>query len=239
MLGLAVAGCSAAPPAPPPQSLGTAIDRPVPRAILDLPLTTASGARTSLGAYRGKIVVLGDFLSLCQEICPMTSANFTQMARSASAGGNAGKVVFLEVTVDPQRDTAARLAAYRKLFDAPSEWVLATGTPADLAQLWKFFGVFYQRTDEDSPSATDWLTGQPLTYDVAHQDAVVFLDAAGHERFLILGNPDTHGAPLPTTLQRFLSDQGRTNLADPGQLAWTPTNGQQVVTWLAQEQIGR
>jgi protein SCO1 len=238
-LGLIVAGCGAAPPGAPPQSLGTAIDIPVSPSVLDLPLITASGAKTSLGAYRGKIVVLGDFLTLCQEICPSTSADFRQMAQSVSAAGNAGKVVFLEVTVDPQRDTTARLAAYRKLFDAPSDFVLATGTPADLARLWKFFGVFYQRTKEDSPPASDWLTGQPLTYDVAHQDAVVFLDAAGHERFVILGNPDARNEPVPTTIRRFLSDEGRKNLADPGQFAWTPADGLQVASWLAGEQIGR
>ncbi|MGH3797907.1 MAG: SCO family protein [Pseudonocardiaceae bacterium] len=233
-----VAGCGTSRPNPPSPNLGTVIDRPVPAAVLDLPLTTAGGAGTSLAAYHGKIVVLGDFLTLCQEVCPMTSANFAQLARTVIGTGQAEDVVFIEATVDPERDTPARLAAYRNQFQPPSNWVLTTGKPADLAALWTFFGVFYQRTPEDSPPAIDWWTRQPLTYDVAHQDAIVFLGPDGHERFVILGNPDSRGIVPPPTLSEFLSPQGHRNLADPGPASWTVADALTVLSWLDGRQIG-
>jgi hypothetical protein len=45
------------------------------------------------------------------------------------------------------------------------------------------------------PPGTDWLTGRPLSYDVAHQDALVYLDARGRERFLVVGSPNAVGLP--------------------------------------------
>ncbi len=236
---LAVAGCGASSPAAPAASLGSQIDRPLDPAVLNVPLATSTGATTTLAAYHGKTVVIGDFLTLCQEICPMTSVNFEHMGAAATRDGDGGSVVFLEVTVDPTRDTPARLAAYRTLFpDATPDWVLAGGTPAHLATLWNDLGVYYQQVPEsDSPVPTDWLTGKPLTFDVDHQDAVVFIDPNGHERFLVLGNPNTAGAQPPTTLKKFLSGDGEQNLDDPGPLSWTPAQGLSVVSWLSGRQI--
>lgn len=236
---IAVTGCGSASPAPPPNSLGSQIDRPLDPAVLNVPLTTSTGATVSLGAYRGKTVVIGDFLTLCQEICPMTSVNFEHMGAVATRDRDGGSVVFLEVTVDPARDTPARLAAYRKLFpDASADWVLATGTPAHLADLWNDLGVYYQQVKEsDSPVPTDWWTGKPLTFDVDHQDAVVFVGPDGHERFLMLGNPNTAGAPPPATLKRFLSADGQQNLDDPGPLSWTASEGLDVVSWISGRRI--
>lgn len=242
LVAMAAIGCGSSRPDPPPPDLGTTVDRAVPASIRHLPLITSSGKRTDLAAYHGKTVVLGDFLTLCQEICPMTSANFLRMAQAVSKTGERDNVVFLEVTVDPQRDTPARLAAYRKLFPAPPNWVLATAAPRDLAKLWKYFGVFYQRTTGESheePAALDWWTHQPLAFDVAHQDAVVFLDPDGHQRFLMLGNPNARGGSLPSTLDVFLSSRGRRNLDHPGQLAWSARDGLRVVGWITGTQIVR
>jgi cytochrome oxidase Cu insertion factor (SCO1/SenC/PrrC family) len=55
----------------------------------------------------------------------------------------------MEISVEPGRDTPARLAAYSKEFGA--DWVLATGTPANLDALWKFFGVSVQIVPEEQP----------------------------------------------------------------------------------------
>lgn len=225
------------PPGRPPQSAGDALDRPVPAAVRDLVFTTSTGAHTSLNALRGKVVVLTDFLTLCGEECPMTSANMNQMARIGAADGLGDKVVFVEVTVDPQRDTPARLAAYRKLYAPAGNWLLLTTTPANLAAFCRFFGISYQATKEDDPPATDWLTHQPLTYDVAHEDALVFLDEHGNERFVVLGNANTAGRTPPAALEQFLDQQGHQNLTDPGPVSWTVPQGLRVVGWLLGERV--
>ena len=87
--GAIVAGCggSAGVPGPPSADLGTVVDRPVPAGIADLPLTTDAGQPTSLGAWRDQVVVLADFLTLCQETCPLTTGNLLVMDRAVMAAG--------------------------------------------------------------------------------------------------------------------------------------------------------
>lgn len=232
-----LAGCGADPPGPPPASEGATADRPVPASVANLSFTTSSGTQISLSALRGKVVVLADFLTLCGEECPMTSSNMNLMARTAARDGLAGQVVFVEFTVDPGRDTPARLTAYRNLYAKASDWLLLTTSPSNLAKFSKYFGVFYTKTKEGSPPDIDWLTGKPLTYDIAHQDAVIFLDKQGHERFLLLGNANTQGTAPPPTLSNFMDAEGRKNLTDPGPISWTVPEGLQVTSWLLGKKV--
>ena len=109
--GAIMAGCggSTSVPGSPSAYLGTVVDRPVPAGIADLPLTTDAGRPTSLGAWRGQVTVLADFLTLCQETCPLTTGNLLVMDRAVMAAGLGHRVRFVELTVDPGRDTPARL----------------------------------------------------------------------------------------------------------------------------------
>jgi hypothetical protein len=92
----------------------------------------------------------------------------------------------------------------------------APGAPsAYLGQIWRYFRVWYQRVAEDKPPGTDWLTGKPLSYDVDHEDTLVYLDARGRERFVVDGNPNARTAPIAPALRRFLSTQGRADLGHP------------------------
>ena len=43
-----------------------------------------------------------------------------------------------------------------------------------------------------------------LTYDINHEDALVYLDAAGRERFQVIGSPDATGSQVAAPLLRFL-----------------------------------
>jgi protein SCO1/2 len=231
---LAVTACGSSPgrPAPPSAYLGTVADTPVPASVADLPLTTETGQVTSLAAWHGQVVVLTDFLTLCQETCPLTTGNLLMMDRAVLAAGLGSRVRFVELTVDPGRDTPSRLRAYRQLVGAPANFSLLTASPAVLGQIWRYFGVRYQRVAEDEPPGTDWLTGQALTYDVDHQDALIYLDAGGRERFVVQGSPDGQGAPIAPALRRFLSPQGRADLSHPDASTWTAAQAITPVAWL-------
>jgi protein SCO1/2 len=198
-----------------------------------------TGAATSLSSYAGKILIVSDMMTLCQETCPIDTATLVQTARAVAKAGLASRVEFLSITVDPQRDTPARLAAYRTFFKpAPVDWRLLTGTTSAISALWRYLGVYYQRVPEDSPAATDWLTGRPLTYDINHADLVFFIDTAGHERFAIDGAGHAEpGTVLAPRLERFLNAAGRNNLAHPGEDTWTASQALQVIGWLADKQI--
>jgi protein SCO1 len=224
----------------PPAALGgVALKVPLPASISGLPLTTAAGRRTTLAAYRGKIVMIADFLTLCQDMCPMISANVAAIARQIQAAGLAGQVALLEITVDPQRDTPARLTAYQKLFGGKLPgWMLLRAAPADTAALWKFFHVYYQREPEEKPPGIDWLTGKRLSYDVEHGNNLIFLSPDGTERYVLDAAADARGALPPGTLVRFLDGQGLTNLYHPAPAdSWTVPQAMQVVSWLAGRKI--
>ena len=225
-------GGGSAATAPPSAYLGTVLDKPVPHSVADLPLTTDAGRMTSLAALHGQVVVLADFLTLCQETCPLTTGNLLMMDRAVAAAGLGRRVRFVELTVDPNRDTPSRLRAYRALVGARANWSLLTGSPAVIERIWRFFGVWYQRVAEDRPPGTDWLTGKPLTYDIAHQDAVIYLDAGGRERFLVVGSPNATRAPVAPALRRFLSAQGRSRLNHPDASTWTAAEALSPIAWL-------
>src|SRR5580700_1839912 len=84
-----LASCSGDPsvPAPPSADLGTVQNTPVPSDIANLTLTSDSGQVTSLAKMHGEVVVLVDFLTLCQEICPLTTGNLLAMDRAVIAAG--------------------------------------------------------------------------------------------------------------------------------------------------------
>jgi hypothetical protein len=90
-----VTGCGggAGVPGLPSAYLGTVLDRPVPGSVADLPLITDAGQPTTLAAFRGQVVVLADFLTLCQETCPLTAGNLLVMDRAFIASGLASGCV--------------------------------------------------------------------------------------------------------------------------------------------------
>jgi cytochrome oxidase Cu insertion factor (SCO1/SenC/PrrC family) len=236
-----VAACSSTVK-PPPSSLGTVVDFSVPTAIANIPLTEPNGSTTTLGAYRGKTVMIADFLSLCTDICPLISANTAALARTLNADGQSGKVALLEISVDPQRDTPARLRAYQKLYGgALADWTLLRASPVNTAKLWKYFGVDYGREKKPKPAAIDWLTHKPLTYDVYHSDDLIFLNSSGSQRFIVNAAPDvqsTGGRLPPKQLVQFLDPDGIKALYKPDPVGdWTVTQGLQVFSWLLNRKL--
>lgn len=201
---------SAAPPraqtgalsatAPPAVVKGLTQDRAVPQ----VSLVDENGRPTSLAAYRGRVVVMAPFLTLCGETCPYTGAALARIHQAVSDAGLGGKVAIVEVTVDPGRDTPARLRAYAHLTGAT--WPLLTGTAANLDAMWRFYGVYHSVTPPTSPPETDWLTGQPLTYDVAHSDGLYFLGPDGKLRIGTFGPAET---TLNPSQRHVLALEGR------------------------------
>ncbi|MBV9800361.1 MAG: SCO family protein [Solirubrobacterales bacterium] len=200
---------------------GTTVNIPVPASLRRMPLTNQYGKTVDLESWSGKTVLLVPFLTLCQDICPMTTGNLVAAEQSLRADHQASKVQIVELSVDPARDTPARLAAYAKLTGA--DWQLVTESPAALRVLQKHFGFYYQKVPEDDPDARDWWTGKPLTYDVDHTDNYFVIDAAGVERVLQDAAPDFHGSLNPK-LYRFLDALGRQHLKNAPQPDWTPAD---------------
>jgi protein SCO1/2 len=179
------------------------------------------GHLLTLQSFRDRYVVLAQFLTLCQDECPITTGAFQDLQASVRQAGLAHDVAFVEATVDPDRDTVARLKAYQTRYGA--DRTLLTGTDANIAALWKHFGVYYHKVPEDTPPTIDWFTGKPLTYDVDHTNGFILIDRTGNERFITSALPYLHGQ-LPTNLKSLLDDEGLEHLEDgsPGNTSTIP-----------------
>lgn len=183
-------------------------------------LVDAHGRPTSLAALRGRVVVLAPSLTLCGEVCPMTTGAFGLMRHTIDAQGLGRRVAFVEVTVDPWRDSPYRLRAYGRLTGV--RLTELTGSVVQIRRFWRFFGIGFKRVPEGKPPDIDWLTHRPETFDVEHADGVFVIDAAGHERDFFPGPANMRGR-LSARLRSLLSAEGRGNLAHPVN-AWTTGN---------------
>ncbi len=203
---------------------GTYLTSPISNEVLGLKFFDQNGDEFTLGGLKGKYIVIANFLTSCQEVCPMTTANMRVIADKVEAAGLSDKIAVVEITVDPQRDTAQRLAAYQALFGA-NNWTLASSTEENLMILWDFFGVLPERmdyTDEQKAEfPKDWQTGEQSTYDVMHSDLVMVIDPQSNWRWLDLGHPATVDGKLPPKLRAYLNAEGIEHLEEPTPEDWT------------------
>ena len=229
---LIIAGCSRAKP--PGLDVGTKIDIALPPEIENLPLIDSRGKKTSLADFRGKVLMISDTMTLCQETCPLDTADLVATARDVNKAEHGSNVVFLSITVDPNRDTVPQISAYRDLFaPPPSNWQVLTGTPENIHKLWKFFGVYWAKQKQDSPAPKNWRTGKVLTYDIAHSDEIFFLDQNGHERYILEGAGNVKTATqMPKMMYDFMNDEGIHNLKHPSEQTWKVSQALQTIAWL-------
>jgi protein SCO1/2 len=187
------------------------------RALPRFELIDEHGRAMSLASFRGRWLVLAPAMTLCHEVCPLTTAVLDELSGELRREGLAGRVAVAEITVDPWRDRPARLRAYRQMTGA--SFPLLTGTAAEIHRLWSFLGVFYERVPAGVPAPVDWLTHRAETFDVQHTDGVFIVDPAGRERVAGEGMA-APGATLPRALGHLLDAEGRQNLAGP-ESPWT------------------
>ena len=201
---------------PAPLAAGTELARP--RSLPALTLTDDRGRTVALRrAWRGRYVILAPSMTLCHEVCPMTTAVLMQVQAEVRRTGLGHRVIVASATVDPWRDRPARLHAYARLTGA--DFQMLTGSQAQIRRLWAFFGVSYYRVAQGHPPDVDWMTHRPETFDVQHTDALFLLDPAGQERIADDGMPQVSGR-LPGALASLLNAEGRQNLAHP-EFAWS------------------
>jgi protein SCO1/2 len=138
--------------------------------VADFTLTAHTGERVRLSDWRGRWVALYFGYTFCPDVCPTTLAQLAQMRRRL--GAEAANVQVIMVTVDPERDTPERLAAYVRAFD-PS-FVGLTGTPAEIAAVAAPLGVYVARQEVEGAAG----------YLVDHTASILLLDPQGRLRLI-------------------------------------------------------
>jgi protein SCO1/2 len=134
----------------------------------DFTLQAATGP-IALKDYRGKVVLVYFGYTYCPDICP-TSLTATAQALGRLAPAELAQVQTIFISVDPERDTPARLKDYGAFFH-PS-MVGVTGTPAELAEVAKRYGASYAK-QQVSGASNYVVDHSALTYVVAPDGRLV------------------------------------------------------------------
>jgi len=241
--------------AAPPSAVGVSTETAVPANVLNAAFGDEMGMTQSLGALKGKTVLVVPLLTLCGDTCPFTSANMVQIEQKLAAD-KASNVVVAGVSVDPYRDTPSRTTAYLKLINGNFDiWTAAgsTTTPlltkADLAEknpvgsgdtnanlsaLEKFFGWTVQVVPQSTPPATDWMAPyKPLTYDINHSDGFWIIDPTQHVRF-VSGTQPAFTGTLSKTLATFMGYKSNIYKSPVYKGGWTPAQVLQALSFVDQ-----
>ncbi len=133
----------------------------------DTALTDQHGNPLSLTQFAGKSVVLTFNDDQCQDLCTLLAQDIAVANRDLGAA--AKNVVFLSVNVNPYHPDVAAVKAWTDThgLGRASNWYFGTGTPTQLAAVWKSYGVAVQL---DAANKT-----------VAHGAEIFFIDPHGRE----------------------------------------------------------
>ena len=108
--------------------------------------TDDEGRAMRLGNLAGKTRLVTLFFGRCESSCPMALGRLKSLEAGLPGGWSrhAGMVL---VTLDPGRDDAESLAAFRKRMDFGKEgWTLLRGGPEDTRELAMLLGVAYRES---------------------------------------------------------------------------------------------
>ncbi|MGZ4151675.1 MAG: SCO family protein [Actinomycetota bacterium] len=132
-------------------------------------LTDQRDRAFSLGAERGKIVVLEFMDPVCTDICPIVSQEF--VAADRMLGADASRVAFVGVNVNQYHEStgAVRTFSEHHGLSALPNWSFVTGRTKALQQVWHDYAV----TVIPNP-----------TGDVVHTSVLYFIDASGQMRYV-------------------------------------------------------
>ena len=125
--------------------------------------------------FLGKYMLVFFGFTNCPDICP--AGLQIMSAALEKLGHRADDVVPIFITLDPERDTPQKLAAYVKNFSP--RLVALTGSPSDIAATAKAYRVFYQKVPEEN---------DPTHYSIDHSSI-----------FYLMGKDGSLLAPIPHT----------------------------------------
>ena len=133
------------------------------RPAFDFSLTDHQNREFSLSGHSGKVILLNFGFTNCPDVCPTTLGMLGEVLDLVGDE----RTMALFITVDPERDTVARLGAYIPFFH--DRIVGLTGPAQAIKQVNDACGTFYSK--EQGASESD--------YGVIHSPAVYLIGPGG------------------------------------------------------------
>ncbi len=109
----------------------------------DAILVTQDGVEASLAndIVGGRIVVMNFVYTTCTTVCPVLSAIFSQV-QNHLRDRLGREVVLVSISVDPNRDTPARLKQYAERLGAGDSWLWLTGRQQTVTEVLQELGAY-------------------------------------------------------------------------------------------------
>lgn len=143
-----------------------------PDSAYDFTLTDQNNQTVTLRALRGNVVLIFFGYTNCPDICPATLSDMQLLYNRL--GDDSAHVRMLFVTVDPERDTTAKLKRFVDRFD--NRIIALTGDTNALNATYTAYGAGATRRE---------LPNSALKYAMDHTATMTVIDKQGMRRLLI------------------------------------------------------
>jgi protein SCO1/2 len=157
---LALAGCDAPAPRQAAAATSTAEDFSVYE--LDARFRDQAGAERTLASLGGRVQVVAMVYTHCTHTCPLILAEFKRLESALEPGSRVG---FTLISLDPPRDTPARLAEFAASTRLdPARWTLLTSDENAVRETAALLGIRYR---------------QEASAEYSHSNSYLVLDPGG------------------------------------------------------------
>ncbi len=155
----------------------------------DFHFTSQYGQFVDAALWKNKIVVANFFFTSCPAICPRMMYQLKRVQAYADQ-----KILISSFTVDPLRDSAARLRTYADRMGIKNNWLLLTGNKTDLYR--------FARKD----MLIDATEGDGGPEDFIHSDNILLIDPNRRIRGYYRGTDETEVNRLIHDIDRLKNE---------------------------------
>jgi protein SCO1 len=184
-----------------PREYASMLVYPTPKAIAPFALQMTDGSAFNVDALKGRYTLLSFGFTTCPDICPTTLTGLKQVN---TAVPEALRPRIMLVSIDPERDTPAKLAEYLQFFD-PS-FVGATGDIGSLTSFAANLGAVFEKEPAEPGQAAD-------AYMMAHTTSLFLIGPDGH--LLAMIRQPFEWRQISRDLSVFLARSTRAGAATP------------------------
>lgn len=127
-------------------------------------LTDQTGVTVTPAELGGRHLMVFFGFTNCADICPVQMAKLTQVMAELDRSGHGTRITPVFISVDPERDTPEKVAAYLELFD--DRFVGLTGSRPALEQAADSFSTLLDELPAETPPG----------YQITHSTMVFIVD---------------------------------------------------------------
>ena len=142
----------------------------------DFRLPDQWGRQISLHQFRGRPVLITFMEANCQELCPFVAEKIRSAVGQIDRAGR--HIAVLAVSTDPEGDSPQIVRRFSREHGLLRRWHYLTGSRSELGAVWEAYHVYAAPKDA------------PAVLRDGHTSAIYLIDAQGHQRVLLGGDPD-------------------------------------------------